>query len=156
MRRNPQFWLQYAIARLEHADFRSAYTLFRTAYSHAESLAGYNTFQIDNHYARYLLVSRTKDPSYTDYFKSFLDAHNLLIKQARTETDAYYPFKVARSYADFVVQNLDRLIPEQKQVILNAVVQMIRQIDKSSAHVLRYPMVEDERRDLREAERLLS
>jgi hypothetical protein len=77
------------------------------------------------------------------------------LKQARTEPDAYYPFKVARSYSDFVVQNLDRLIPEQRQIISNAIVQMIQQIDKSSSHVLRYPMVEEARRDLREAERLL-
>ena len=47
---NLQFWLQYAIARIEHSDFKSAEILFRTAYSHAKSIPGYNTFQIDNHY----------------------------------------------------------------------------------------------------------
>ena len=117
--------------------------------------SSFNTFQIDNHYARYLLLSRTKDLSYDDYFRAFLDAHNLLIKQARTEKDSYYPFKVARSYSDFVVQNIDRLAPEQKEVISKSVAQMIKQIDGSSAHVLRYPMVEEARGDLFKADRLL-
>ena len=156
MARNPQFWLQYAIARLEHQDFKSADTLFRTAYSHARSRPGYNTFQIDNHYARYLLISRTKDPRYDDYFKAFIDAHNLLIKQARTERGAYYPFKVARSYVDFVAQNRGRLRPEQQEVISSSIKQMINQVENSAIDMSRYPMVEGARRDLIEASRLLS
>jgi len=156
MARNPQFWLQYAIARLEHSQFNSADTLFRTAYSHARSIAGYNPFQIDNHYARYLLVSRTSDPRYEDYFKAFIDAHQLLIKQAHTEPNAYYPYKVARLYKPFVQQNLKRMTPEQLAVISGAAKQMISQINKSSRHVTRYRLVTECMQDLEETQRLLS
>lgn len=151
MSRNPQFWLQYAIARIEHSEFRSADMLLRTAYSHAKNIKDYNTFQIDNHFARYLLVSRTLDGSYGDYFKAFLDAHNLLIKQAKTEPHAYYPFKVARLYYDFVVRNESRLVPEQRPAVQGAINQMIAQIDQSSKHVLRYALVEEARRELTRA-----
>ena len=156
MSRNPQFWLQYAIARLEHSEFRSAETLFKTAYSHARSISGYNPFQIDNHFARYLLVSRTNDRTYEDFFRAFVEAHGLLMKQARTEPNAYYPFKVARFYKEYVAQNLDRLVPEQRGTIKGAVDQMIAQIDKSSRHVMRYRLVQECRVDLAETKSMLS
>ena len=155
MSRNPQFWLQYAIARIEHSEYKSADILFRTAYSLAKSLPNYNTFQIDNHFARFLLVSRTLDLSYGDYFKAFIDAHGLLMKQARTEKDAYYPFKVARSYHDFVLQNGPRFVPEQRGAIDGAIQQMIKQIDRSSKHVLRYRLVQEARSDLARTSELL-
>ncbi|MDA9417852.1 hypothetical protein ABH991_002463 [Bradyrhizobium ottawaense] len=155
MARNPQFWLQYAIARIEHSEYKSADVLFRTAYSIARSIPNYNPFQIDNHFARFLLVSRTLDHSYGDYFKAFIDAHGLLIKQARTEQHAYYPFKVARSYYDFVLQNGPKLVPEQKGAIESAIQQMIKQIDRSSKHVLRYRLVQEARGDLVRTSELL-
>ena len=154
MSRNPQFWLQYAIARLEHSEFISADTLFRTAYSHANSITGYNPFQIDNHYARYLLVSRTSDRGYADYFKAFLDAHKLLMKQVQTEPNAYYPFKVARLYKDFVQHNLDRFTREQLNAVSGAVDQMISRINKSSRHVTRYRLVMECLSELEETKRL--
>jgi hypothetical protein len=151
MARNPQFWLQYAIARLEHSEFKSADTLFRTAYSHANAIKGYNPFQIDNHYARYLLVSRASDRTYVDFFRAFLDAHALLMKQARTEPNAYYPFKVARFYRDFVANNMDRLTGEQKGIMRGSIDQMISQIDHGSRHILRYRLVQECRDALVEA-----
>jgi len=156
MSRNPQFWLQFAIARLEHSEFKSAETLFRTAYSHANSIDGYNPFQIDNHFARYLLVSRTNDRTYEDFFRAFTEAHRLLMKQARTEPHAYYPFKVARFYKEYVAQNSDRLVPEQLGAIAAAVNQMIAQIDKGSRHIMRYRLVQECRVDLVETREMLA
>jgi len=88
-------------------------------------------------------------------FKAFIDAHSLLMKQARTEKDAYYPFKVARSYHDFVLQNGPRFVPEQLGAISGAVQQMIKQVDRSSKHVLRYRLVQEARADLLRTSELL-
>jgi hypothetical protein len=78
------------------------------------------------------------------------------MKQARTEPNAYYPFKVARSYKDYVAQNLDRLDGEQRGEINSAVDQMISQIDKSSRHVMRYRLVQECREDLAETKNMIA
>ncbi|WP_027581127.1 SIR2 family protein [Bradyrhizobium sp. Ai1a-2] len=101
-------------------------------------------------------VEEIFDRTYEDFFRAFTEAHGLLMKQARTEPNAYYPFKVARSYKEYVAQNLDRLTPEQQSVIKGSVSQMIAQIDKGSRHVMRYRLVQECRVDLAETLQTLS
>lgn len=125
MARNPLFWLQFAISRLEDGNYPACEIHFRTAYSHANRKAYFDTFQIDNHYARFLLESRTKDMSYRDDFKVFLDAHALLIKQAVKEEDAYYPFRVASGYLPFYIARGTNYDANQKNVIRKSAEEVI-------------------------------
>ncbi|MGB6474112.1 MAG: hypothetical protein WBF04_08515 [Candidatus Sulfotelmatobacter sp.] len=53
--RSPLFWLQYAIAALVSQDFDRAKSYFDSAYSFADDMYAYDSFQIDNHYARFLI-----------------------------------------------------------------------------------------------------
>ncbi len=57
---NPLFWLQYAIACLVMNDLPRAQTYFDTAYSLGVN-QNFDTFQIDNHFARFLLVQAIQD-----------------------------------------------------------------------------------------------
>lgn len=148
MARNPQFWLQYAIARLEDGNYRVSEIHFRTSYSHASRIKGYDTFQIDNHYARYLLESRKNDNSLKDDFKSFINAHALLIKQARKEKDAYYPYKVARSHYDFYKVRGPEYTKEQLQVLLNYCQEMLDEIGHVTKAANKYYVIEECYRDL--------
>ncbi|TPJ55719.1 MULTISPECIES: SIR2 family protein [unclassified Mesorhizobium] len=125
MARNPLFWLQFAISRLEDGNYPACEIHFRTAYSHANRKANFDTFQIDNHYARFLLESRTKDVSYRDDFKVFLDAHSLLVKQAVKEEDAYYPFRVASGYLAFYIARGMNYDANQKNVIRKSAEEVI-------------------------------
>ncbi|WP_159953105.1 SIR2 family protein [Rhizobium sp. 18065] len=143
MARNPQFWLQYAIARLEDGNYRVSEIHFKTSYSHASKIKGYDTFQIDNHYARFLLESRKNDNSLKDDFKAFIDAHALLIKQARKEKDAYYPYKVARIYLDFYKVRGASYTPEQLRVLLNSCQEMIAEIGKVTKAANKYYVIEE-------------
>ena len=52
----PLFWLQYSILMLEDNDLRAAEGFLRTAYWRAESSPGFQTFQIDTHALRLLLL----------------------------------------------------------------------------------------------------
>jgi hypothetical protein len=54
-RESPLFWLQYAIACLVIEDLDRSGRYFDTSYSFAYKQS-FNTYQIDNHYARFLLV----------------------------------------------------------------------------------------------------
>lgn len=148
MARNPQFWLQYAIARLEDGNYRVSEIHFRTAYSHASRNPGYDTFQIDNHYARFLLESRTKDGSTKDEFKAFIDAHALLIKQAKKEKDAYYPYKVARLYYHFYKARGDSYNTDQLKVLKNSCSEMISEINQVPRSAQKYYVIEECYRDL--------
>ncbi len=95
---NPLFWLQYAIASLVIEDIFRAKKYFDTAYSLAEA-RDWDTFQIDNHFARFLLLE-----SFTlqvdGAMKNFKEAHKIINRQIRKER-RHYPYRVALLYQDF-------------------------------------------------------
>jgi hypothetical protein len=98
---HPLFWFQFGIACLAESDVSRAKKYFSTAYSLSEK-KGFDTFQIDNHYARLLLVecSQTQMPA-TEAMDNFRKARNIINRQLQKERLAY-PFRVARSYQDFI------------------------------------------------------
>ena len=98
-RRNPQFWLQYAIACLTLEELDRAEAYFDTAYSFA-SAGDYGTIQIDNHYARFLLVRATKMPDPDTCMESFRQARLIIERQIKDDR-MHYPYRVARLYLDF-------------------------------------------------------
>ena len=105
-RRNPQFWLQYAIAclTLEELDRSETYldraeAYFDTAYSYASD-GEYGTIQIDNHYARFLLVKATRMGDADTCMASFRKAREIIERQIKDDR-MHYPYRVARFYRDF-------------------------------------------------------
>ena len=72
---------------------------FDTAYAFAEA-KDFDTFQIDNHYARFLLLRaiRSKDPG--DIMDSFREARKFIFEQIETER-RHYPFRVATLIGEF-------------------------------------------------------
>ena len=105
-RRNPQFWLQYAIAclTLEELDRAETYldraeAYFDTAYSFA-SAGDYGTVQIDNHYARFLLVKATRMADPDTCMSSFRQARQIIERQIKDDR-LHYPYRIARFYLDF-------------------------------------------------------
>lgn len=98
---NPHYWLQYAIAKLGEQKYDEAKMYFENAYSFAKRRAGFDTYQIDNHYARYLLENVIYTNADDEYFKAFRQAHSILTDRSHLKDTKYYPFKVARSYHPF-------------------------------------------------------
>jgi hypothetical protein len=127
-RKNPLFWLQFAIACTVFEEFDRAEKYFDTAYSLAEKRE-FNTFQIDNHYARFLLMRaiRSKDP--TNCMKSFRDARKLIFEQIQTER-LHYPFRVATSIAEFYDTFAASLSPAERQEIGRAAKHISARIDE--------------------------
>lgn len=98
---NPHYWLQYAIAKLGEQKYDEAKIYFENAYSFAKRRAGFDTYQIDNHYARYLLENVIYTSADDEYFKAFRQAHSILTDKSHLKDTKYYPFKVARIYQPF-------------------------------------------------------
>ena len=97
---HPLFWLQYAIASIVIKDLYRAEKYFNSAYSYAEK-KNWDTFQIDNHYARYLLVVSIEDIEDSKYaMENFRKARNIVNRQMENER-LHYPYKVASLYQPF-------------------------------------------------------
>ncbi len=91
--RNPLFWLQYAIACLVGEDLERAEKYFDTAYSLAEA-RDYDAYQIDNHYARFLLVRAIRSGDPAQAMAAFRKARKIIFEQIQKER-LHYPYRVA-------------------------------------------------------------
>lgn len=98
----PLFWLQNAIARTANNDFELADHIFKTAYSYAHE-QNFDTFQIDNHHAHFLLKAALKGYK-TDNrtpYEVFAEAHRKLSHRKKGDEHYYYIYKVAADYLPF-------------------------------------------------------
>jgi hypothetical protein len=109
----PQFWLQYAMACMSYQDYENADSHFQTAFGLAGRRKGYDPYQIENQYAKFLLESRTRTSYWSDYFEAFSEAHDIISQQMSTFTEGYYPYRVARLYLDFVEAKNSELSRDQ-------------------------------------------
>lgn len=97
---NPLFWLQYAIASLVNGDLKRSKLYFDTAYSLATKIDNYNTYQIDNHYARFLLV-QALELEHKDAMTNFREARTIIKQQLRFER-RHYTYRVATFFKGFM------------------------------------------------------
>jgi hypothetical protein len=119
-KRYPLFWLQYAMACLFIDDFARAGKYFASAYSFA-TLTKFRTYQIDNHYARYLLRKSINDDDLVAAMDSFREARKLLFEQMRHDR-LRYPFKVAALIGDWFDVYSDRLSLDHRAEVKRAAI----------------------------------
>lgn len=105
-KKNLFFWEQYAIACVNLKQFDRAERYFKTAYSLAKQRGHlFSAYQIDNHYARYLLDNQLYYRKKENSLEVFVEAHRLLNKNSDIERQKkngrYYKFRVARAYKDY-------------------------------------------------------
>ncbi|MGJ5813623.1 SIR2 family protein [Paludibaculum fermentans] len=126
-RNNPLFWLQYAIACTLFEEFDRAEKYFGTAYALAEA-RDFNSFQIDNHYARFLLMRSISTKEESTCMKNFRDARKLIFEQVVTER-RHYPFRVATHLAEFFDTFVAVLSPTHQQEIARAAKHILGRIE---------------------------
>lgn len=93
---NPFYWLQIAITSLNLCLYADAKIYFENAYAYAELLEGFDCFQLDTHYARFLFTKITNANSFD--FDTFFEAHRLLMDNSNAETRLSYVLRQASSY----------------------------------------------------------
>lgn len=104
--KNLFFWEQYAIVCVNINQFDRAERYFKTAYSLAKQRGRtFSAYQIDNHYARYLLENQLYYRKQENSLDIFIKAHKLLNKNSEIDyikkNNRYYKFRVARSYKEY-------------------------------------------------------
>ena len=138
-------------------DYSSAYIFFNNAYAFAEKrqkrvggTANY-TYQIDNHFARYLLECEMKFGTKDTCMVQFRKAHELLINPANKIIVRFYTYKVARNYYRFYDRFFNDLKEDERREFVCACDEMARRakwyIDSNDAGFSRK---EDVRKTLNE------
>lgn len=131
-KKNLFFWEQYAIACTNIKEFSRAKKYFETSYALAKKRgSGFSTFQIDNHYARFLLESQLYSRNYKSAFSTFLEAHRLLTKSYISNdliNDRYYQFKVAVKYKEYYVIFFDHFNVEEKGAFISRCQEMLNKL----------------------------
>ena len=105
-KKNLFFWEQYAIVCVNLKQFDRASRYFKTAYSLAKQRGHlFSAYQIDNHYARYLLENQLYYRKNNGSLEVFIEAHRLLNKNSEIDrvkkNSRYYKYRVARAYKDY-------------------------------------------------------
>lgn len=105
-KKNLFFWEQYAIVCVNIDQFDRAERYFKTAYSLARQKGRtFSTYQIDNHFARYLLQNQLYYRKSEGSLEVFIEAHRLLNKNSEIErakkNSRYYKYRVASAYKDY-------------------------------------------------------
>lgn len=146
-KRNPLFWLQYGIAALSIEDLARAERYLQSAYAFARQRLTYNTFQIDNHYARLLLMRASRGGSAKERMDAFREARRIVNEQIRNER-LHYPYRVAKLYRDFYEFSEGDLTSPEKEEVLKAAAYVLRRIGDLPADRQEQQYVKDCRRAL--------
>lgn len=125
----PLFWLQYAIACLVFGDYERADKYFQTAYSFANQRESYDSYQIDNHYARFLLVRAVNDGDPSKCMATFREARKIIFAQIGNER-LHYPYRVAHQLGEFYDAFAPSLDENQKAEIKRAAKFIADRIEK--------------------------
>lgn len=135
----PLFWLQYAIATLTFNEFERSERYFGTAYSLAEK-RNFNTFQIDNHYARFLLARAINERNPDNCMTAFRKARRIINGEVRSER-RHYAYRVASFYEDFY-EVFSKILNEKDLTEIGLASKFIReQIEKLPPARRRHPSV---------------
>lgn len=114
-RENPHFWLQYAILVLASRDYPRADKYFETSYSFAKKKHNFETFAIDNHYARYILENELESGTPDTCMDAFHKAHAILMNPIHKTKVRFYPYRVAQNYYPFYEKFYSTMSPSDKK-----------------------------------------
>ena len=141
-RKNPHFWLQYAMARLayygEQSNLRLAGEYLATAFSLASKMKNhYRITDIQTQYARFLLLRALteNEKNFHSAFDDFIEAKKLLtivIKQESNKKEAYRP---ARSLEKFLLVFKNELDPSHLDEIYSLSKFILEAIYKSPYYI---------------------
>lgn len=130
--KEPLFWVQRSICNMNANHFNLSDTYVETAYALARKLHNYDTYQIDNHYAKLTLTKALKlgvSPS-ADRERQAQELLDFVIR--RKHDDLYHPLSVMRLYVDIVNKWADALDDVQKAALKVAITDALSSMTRFS------------------------
>lgn len=126
---NPHFWLQYAIVMLSERNYDRAKYYFDTAYRYGDNMDGFDTYQIDNHYARWILSNELQSGSPSTCMEAFKHAHAILMDPKHKLEVRFYPYKVAGLYHSFYEKFFRSMKRHEKKEFLASCQSMLNRLE---------------------------
>lgn len=148
---NPHFWLQYAILKLSEYDYTTANVYFNNAYAFAKRMPDFDTYQIDNHHARFLLENEITFGSQTTCMLAFQSAHEILMDPKHKEDAYFYPYRVSQKYYPFYEKYFKGMNKNEKNFFLISCESMLERTEWYLAN----HSIQEGRRDVLSAKDLL-
>jgi tetratricopeptide (TPR) repeat protein len=132
---NLHFWLQYAIACCNTKEYERADLYFKNARSYAVKLYKFEPYQIDTHYARFLLERQIERADGNPY-KIFCEAHELLTKHYTSDLNKRnFTFHVSEIYYDYYKHFFTSFDTEEQKSFLRKCEEMLTRVRKYRAYV---------------------
>ena len=125
----PLFWLQYAIACTAQSEFARADTYFSNAYAYAKMRDWFDTYQIDNHFARFRLQRSIQFAVGAEGMQDFRAAKKLILAQIDRER-LHYTYSVASLIGGFYDAYQTKINTSEKREIRKAAEQICEIISK--------------------------
>ena len=135
---DPLFWLQFAICRNAMKDYDNAERYFAAAYSLAAQNRSFNTFQLDNAHASFLL-DRSLNLSSAEAISDFFEAHSNVEKELQSHESRYmyYPYRTAKRYLPFYKKHYRHLIPEHQNRFITCCRYVLDHVERIPDDVIR-------------------
>lgn len=133
---NSQYWLQKAIAASVHGNLAKPEVLlttdklFATAYARVSPSQTRQKMNIDNYYARYMLMRVLHQEDADRAYTMTVDAVTRLMRQVHLDEAKHYPYKAGRTLADIVIKFSANWAPELKAKVAAAIERLIREANK--------------------------
>lgn len=123
-RKNPFFWLQFAITALNLKYHTDARIYFDNAYSYSYGMENFDSFQLDTHYARFLLEEMVVFEKKLD-FEKLTKAHRLLMDNSNAEIRLAYVLRQVGWYKrinecfkkDFTIEQYMKFVEFIKEIV---------------------------------------
>lgn len=127
-KKNPFFWLQYAIARMEIKDYKSAEIYLQNAAVYSVEKYNEELWQIEIHRARLLLEQTIQENDQMQAYMNFEQAHNLLYNNKTPDT--HYPLRQVSLYKKFYINFYDGFSRDEKRMFLWYCIEMQKKVQK--------------------------
>lgn len=136
--KNPHFWLQYAIARLELKHFKEAQIYFNNAYAFGRDKSeDFDSYQIDTHYSRYLLERQIFEGERDEAFSVFQQAHTLIIGNRNKSENLHYPLRQTKHYYEFYTKFFNDFSDSEKALFMFSCKQVLDKIEAYNNAIFR-------------------
>lgn len=133
---NPFFWLQFGITALNLNMHVEARIYFDNAYSYAEELESFDSFQLDTHYARFLLSEILEYDDSFD-FEKLTKAHRLLMDNSNAETRLSYVLRQVGIYHKINQKYFDSFTATQRIDFIEYLKEIVIRFEKYFAAIER-------------------
>lgn len=126
---NPFFWLQFGITALNLKYYMDSKIYFENAYSYATELENFDCFQLDTHYARFLLTE-IMDYDMEFDFEKLTKAHRLLMDNSNAEIRLSYVLRQVGIYYAIDKKYEDKFLAQDRLIFVGQINEIVERFEE--------------------------